>query len=233
MHLSGSARAPEGWVMSSARIDEDTPADTRGEITRLLHEVGRGSDGGGSGALIPVIYEELRVIARSRLRAERPDHTLQSTALVHEAYLRLLGGAERRIPWANRAHFFAAAAEAMRRILLEHARKRGRIKRGGGRRRKRVPLEAVDQVADSDPDQILAVNDAVERLEQRDPRLAQLLKLRFYAGLSVEDTAKAMDLSERTVRREWKLAKAWLARELGDNDDGCSEGDEHEGRNDE
>jgi len=139
--------------------------------------------------------------------------TLQATALVHEAYLRLLGGTQP--PWNDRQHFFRAAAEAMRRILIEHARKRGRVKRGG--KRVRVELTGVDLASDQDLDQILALDDAFRRLEQQDPEAADVVRLRCFAGLSVEETAQATGHSERTVKREWAFARAWLYDALRDS----------------
>ena len=169
---------------------------------------------GDPGAIAPLLtaaFDELRAIARNRLRGERADHTLQPTALVNETYLRLFSGADVR--WENRAHFFSAAAETMRHILLEHARNRGRLKRGGGR--VRVPLSLVDVATQSDLDDIQAVDEALGKLQTQDAELAQLVKLRFFAGLSNEQIAETIGSSERTVRREWKLAQAWLTRELG------------------
>jgi RNA polymerase sigma factor (TIGR02999 family) len=160
--------------------------------------------------LFPLVYGELRALARVHLRHERPDHTLQPTALVHEAYLRLLGGQDP--PWNDRAHFFHAAAEAMRRILIEHARKRGRIKRGGDR--VRVRISGVHLGTEQDPDEILALDEAIRRLEEQDPRIADLVRLRFFAGLSVEETAKVLEVSARTVKREWSFARAWLYNAL-------------------
>jgi RNA polymerase sigma factor (TIGR02999 family) len=162
--------------------------------------------------LFPLVYDELRALARSQLRRERPDHTLQPTALVHEAYLRLLGGVQPS--WNDRRHFFRAAAEAMRRILIEHARKRGRVKRGG--KRIQVELSGVDLATDQDLDRLLALEDAFRRLEQQDPEAADVVRLRFFAGLSVEETAQATGLSERTVKREWAFARAWLYDALRD-----------------
>ncbi len=162
--------------------------------------------------LVPLVYDELRALARAQLRHERPDHSLQATALVHEAYLRLLGGD--RPPWSDRQHFFRAAAEAMRRILIEHARKRTRVKRGG--KRVRVELSGIDLASEQNLDEILALDDAFRRLEEQDPKAADVVRLRFFAGLSVADTAKAMDLSERTVKREWAFARAWLYETLRD-----------------
>ena len=156
--------------------------------------------------LVPLVYDELRKIARAQLRGERTDHSLQATALVHEAYLRLM--ADTRPAWNDRQHFFRAAAEAMRRILIEHARKRGRVKRGENPIR--VELSSADLGSENDLEEIMALDDAFRRLEQQDPRAADVVRLRFYAGLSVEETAKALDLSERTVKREWSFARAWL-----------------------
>lgn len=164
--------------------------------------------------LVPLLYDELRALARAHLGRERPDHSLQATALVHEAYLRLLGASQP--PWNDRRHFFRAAAEAMRRILIEHARARGRIKRGGNR--VRVELRDAHLASEPDLDQLLALDDALRRLEEQDPRAADVVRLRYFAGLSVADTAKALDLSERTVKRDWALARAWLYAALRDVD---------------
>jgi RNA polymerase sigma factor (TIGR02999 family) len=146
--------------------------------------------------------------------AERPDHTLQPTALVHEAYLRLVG--QGHTTWENRVHFYAAAAESMRRILIEHGRKRGRQKRGGDW--KRITLDSVALVGQVTPiDEILSVDEAIQRLEKRDERMAKIVRLRFYAGLSVPETAALLGVTDRTVRREWSLARAWLSRDLADD----------------
>ncbi len=185
----------------------------RSDFTRLVIEAGKGDRQAADG-LLPLVYEQLRAIARQRMKQERSGHTLQATALVHEAYLRLVG--DRRVAWAGRAHFFAAAAEAIRRILLDHAKQRLRAKRGGQNRR--VALSVVDLATEQDPAEILALDEAICRLEKRDKRLSQVVRLRFYAGLSVADAAKALDLSERTVKRLWSFARAWLYAELGDGD---------------
>jgi RNA polymerase sigma factor (TIGR02999 family) len=186
--------------------------DGRDEFTRLVRQA---NSSGNAAALIEAVYTELRAIARWRLASERAGHTLQATALVNEVCLRLLGADA--VSWNDRAHFFAAAADAMRRILLEHARNRGRQKRGGGR--KRLSLDAMDLVVDQDHHDVLALDEAIGRLEQQDPRLGQLVKLRFFAGLSVQETARALGLSEKTVQRDWKLARAWLSRELSGSDE--------------
>ena len=152
-------------------------------------------------------------MAARRMAVERQDHTLDATALVHEAYLRLMGNTQAH--GASRARFFYAAAEAMRRILIEHARAKNRMKRGGGRRRDLNGLEGVaDLVARSDPEEILAVDEAIRRLEGQNPQAANIVRLRFYAGLNPEETAQAADLSPRTVYRLWAYARAWLFREL-------------------
>jgi len=198
-------------------VDEDGPPDSAAEpaagsaaFTSLLARAQEG-DRQATDELLPLVYEELRQLADRFLAAEKRGATLQPTALVHEAYLRLVGSDQ--AGWENRAHFFGAAARAMQRILVEHARARGRDKRVGGRQRQ--PLSVVDLAVEPDLEQVLAVQSAVERLEAVDPRLAEIVRLRFYAGLGVEETAKALGLSERTVRRDWTMARAWLIRELG------------------
>lgn len=189
-------------------------AGHEGEVTRILGELRGASRQDAFDRLLPVVYEQLRAMAQAHVRHERPDHTLQATALVHEAYLRLVGS--EHPPWHHRRHFFHAAAEAMRRILVEHARARGRVKRGGGR--VRVPLTGLNLAIDHDPDEILALDEAIRRLEEQDPTAAEVLRLRFFAGLSVEETAQALEISERTVKREWAVARAWLFRALAGPD---------------
>ena len=180
------------------------------EITRILAGLRGENKPAALDRLLPLVYGELRALARAHLRSERSDHTLQATALVNEAYIRLLGGQDP--PWNDRAHFFRAAAEAMRRILIEHARKRGRIKRGGDH--VRVRISSIHLGVEQDPDEILALDEALRRLEEQDPRTADVVRLRFFAGLSVEETAKALEVSERTVKREWSFARAWLFNAL-------------------
>lgn len=172
------------------------------------------SDPRSAADLLPLVYDELRKLAHHRMGLERGDHTLDATALVHEAYVRLVGDSE--IEWANRAHFFHAASEAMRRILIEHARARGGPRRGGGRGKQQ--LDAVRGVADlaekSSPEEIMALDEAVSRLESDDAQAAAVVRLRFYAGLSVEETAGVLQISSRTVKREWSFARAYLFRKL-------------------
>jgi RNA polymerase sigma factor (TIGR02999 family) len=195
---------------------DDRPVDP-GDFTRELRAAASGNRQAGE-RLLPMVYGELRALARARMRCERKDHTLQATELVHEAYLRLAGGTP--VEWEGRGHVFAAAAEAMRRILIEHARARSRVKRGGdeqGRPAKKLPLTLAgiaDLAADADPEEILALDDAMERLEARDARMGQVVRLRFYAGLSIEETAAALGVAPRTAKRDWTFARAWLYREL-------------------
>ena len=160
--------------------------------------------------LVPLVYAELRQLASSYLRRERPDHTLQTTALVHEAYLRLTD--QHSTNWQNRSHFLGVAAQAMRRILVDHAKGRQRIKRDGGRP---ITLEEGVAVNTGQPEEVLAVDEALQRLAALDPRQARVVELRYFAGLTVEETAGALDLSPATVKREWTSARAWLLRELG------------------
>ena len=179
------------------------------EVTRLLAEAGSGQAQAANG-LLPLVYEELRKLAAHRMSNERADHTLQATALVHEAYVRLVG--DQDVQWANRDHFFAAAAEAMRRILIEHARAKQGPQRGGDRRK--MPMDVLDLAIADDPEQIVALDEAICRLEEQDADAARVVRLRFYAGLSVEETAAAMNISDRTVKREWAFARAFLFRKL-------------------
>ena len=159
------------------------------------------------------VYTQLRAMAQQQMGDERPGHTLRATELVHQAYLRLLDNPP--TDGANQAHFVHVVAEAMRRILIEHARRRARVKRGGDRAR--VPFTAVadaDVELPDDSDQLLALDDALRRLEERDPRAAEVVRLRFFAGLTIDQTATAMKLSPRTVKREWEWSRAWLAQQL-------------------
>lgn len=179
-------------------------------VTRLLERASSG-DPAAAHELLPLVYEQLRASAAQRMAAERPGHTLQPTALVHEAYLRLVG--QGHTTWDGRAHFYVAAANAMRRILIDHARRRGRQKRGGDWRR--VTLNSVDLAQETVPiEEIVSVDGAIRRLEERDERLAKIVRLRFFAGLSVQEIAAALGVTDRTVRREWVVARAWLYRDL-------------------
>lgn len=188
------------------------------DVTRLLLRWSEG-DASALDRLLPVIYGELRRIASSQLRRERPDHTLAPTALVHELYMRLVD--QRRATWQHRAQFFGVAAQLMRRILVDHARERHADKRGGSATR--VSLEAAlekSELPAGTQDRaiidVLAIDGALERLTAIDSEQARIVELRFFAGLSVEETAHVLNRSPRTIKREWRLAKAWLYRELRD-----------------
>ena len=190
------------------------------DITGLLKAWGQG-DQGALEQLMPLVYSQLRAQARRHLRNERPDLTLQSTALVHEVYLRLVRADD--VDWRDRVHFFALSAQIMRRILVDAARKRAAAKRGGGAPRvdhsSAVDLDQLP-TADSDAASLCALDDALESLAQIDPRRAKVIELRFFGGLSVEETADVLEVSSQTVMRDWRLARAWLARELQANEAG-------------
>src|SRR5262245_26867003 len=179
------------------------------DVTRILHRVQQG-DAKAAGELLPLVYEELRKLAAARMAHEQANQTLQPTALVHEAWLRLTNGEQ--LAFEGRGHFFAAAAEAMRRILIENARRKGRLKRGG--EWERVGLENLDVAVTTNDDTLLAVHEALEKLAVGDPVGAKLIELRFFAGLSNVDAAKVLGLAERTAKRNWTYARAWLHEEL-------------------
>lgn len=178
---------------------------TMSDVTLMLEAISAG-DSQASEQLLPVVYDELRRLAAARMAQEAAGHTLQPTALVHEAWLRLVGGQNQS--WQNRAHFFGAAAEAMRRILIELARRKSRIKRGSGQ----VLLDIADlDVAAALPDdKVLLVDEALEQLKLEDPEKAKIVMLKFFAGLTNEQLARIMNVNERTIRRQWEFAKAWL-----------------------
>jgi RNA polymerase sigma factor (TIGR02999 family) len=176
------------------------------DVTRLIDAAGAG-DPTAAAELLPLVYDELRTLAAARLADEKPGHTLQPTALVHEAYVRLVGGGQ-AVEWDGRGHFFAAAAEAMRRILIEAARRKQSLKRGGGRRR--LDLADVDPATGGPDFDLLALDDALGRLERKDPRKAALVKLRFFAGLTVEQAARALGVAPSTADEDWAYARSWL-----------------------
>jgi RNA polymerase sigma factor (TIGR02999 family) len=189
------------------------------EVTRILSAIEEG-DPHAASQLLPLVYDELRRLASQKLDQEKPGQTLQATALVHEAYLRLLGIADeqafKKPHWANRRHFFGAAAEAMRRILVEKARRKGRAKHGGGRRREFPNLDALHAAG---PDQeLLALHEALDQFAVHDPLKAKLVELRFFAGLTLEQAADYLDISLSTADRGWRYARAWLYSAMaGDN----------------
>jgi RNA polymerase sigma-70 factor, ECF subfamily len=180
-----------------------------GDVTQLLADVQNGRPDAAP-QLMPLVYDELRRLARGQMRRERPDHTLQATALVHEAYFRLVNQPERT--WQNRTHFIRIAAQVMRRMLIDYARARRTAKREGGLQR--VPLEEPLLVAEEQSDELLALDEALERLAQFDARQSRVVELRFFGGLTVEETAEALGMSAKTVKRDWSVARAWLHREM-------------------
>lgn len=183
-------------------------------VTRALRAAAAG-DLEAARDLLPLVYDELRVLAQARLRREAPGQTLQPTALVHEAYLRLVG--EDDPGWEGRGHFFAAAGQAMRRILVDRAREKMTRKRGGDRQR--VPADQVEPVLEPPSEQVLAVDEAVQRLEKEDPRKGQIVNLRYFARMTTAETAAALGISPGTVGREWRYIRAWLECELhGENE---------------
>jgi RNA polymerase sigma factor (TIGR02999 family) len=182
-----------------------------GDVTQILDAVARG-DRQAAGQLLPQVYDELRRLAAQRLAQERPGQTLQPTALVHEAYLRLVGDDPGR-PWDNRGHFFAAAAEAMRRILVERARSKRQLKRGGGRARVFLDPELI--AAPEASDDLLVLDEALTKLALQNPRAAALVKLRYFAGLTNQEAAQALGIAPRTADFRWAYARAWLLAELG------------------
>ena len=179
------------------------------DVTRILNAIEQG-DPKAADELLPLVYEELRLLAAQKLSHESPGQTLQATALVHEAYIRLVEGAGQN--WNSRGHFFKAAAEAMRRILVESARGKGRLKRGGNR--DRISLDNADLAIDGLPEDVVALDEALTKLAEDKPLMVQAIELRFFAGLSLEQIAGILGVSERTVSSYWTYAKAWLYREI-------------------
>lgn len=195
------------------RLIETMVDDAHSEITRLL-QAGDQRRGSLAEELLPLVYNQLRHLAAARMAKEEANQTLQPTALVHEAWLRLFEGNNR--VWQNRAHFFSAAAEAMRRILIERARRKLRLKHGGGRAL--VNIEDVD-IAEAPPDErVLLIDEALERLQSRDGQLARIVTLKFFGGLTNEEVAEILGVTERTVRNKWRFAKAWLMENIQENE---------------
>lgn len=180
-----------------------------GDVTRILTAIEQG-DARAADELLPVVYEELRRLAAAKMSQEPPGHTLQATALVHEAYIRLVGSQDQ--DWSGRTHFFAAAAEAMRRILIDNARRKLRLKRGGGRQK--IGLTDAEPAIEGPSDDLIALDEALDRLAEMDKTKADLVKLRYFAGLTLEQTAGVLNLPERTAKRYWAHARAWLHREV-------------------
>ena len=180
------------------------------DVTQVLQAIG-GGDQAASEELLPLVYNELRKLAASKMALEAEGHTLQATALVHEAYLRLVDRSQQQ-DWNSRNHFFMAAAESMRRILIDRARAKGRQKRGGGWQR--IDLEGLSLAVDAQPEALLVLQEVMERFEKRDEAKAQVVKLKFYAGLTNEEVADTLGISAPTVKRHWSYARAWLMREI-------------------
>jgi RNA polymerase sigma factor (TIGR02999 family) len=187
------------------------------DVTRLLSQMQQGNRL-ASESLLPLVYDELRKLARQRLAREKPGQTLQATALVHEAYLRLVGPNPDQ-HWENRGHFFAAAAEAMRRILVEKARRKQSRKGGGDIPREEVHRDEIPVGVAMDPLEVLAIHEALERLAQRSPRKAELVKLRYFLGCTIPEAAEILEIAPATAEEDWTYAKAWLRRELGRGDE--------------
>ena len=210
MQESAGNGAKKGQIFWSELVAEASA----GKVTEVLRAA-RSGDPRVADELLPLVYDELRRLARHQMALEIPGQTLQPTALVHEAYLRLVGSEE--IAWESRGHFFAAAARAMRQILVNRALKRRAAKHGSGRAK--VSLQDIGPVAGEPPaEELLALDEAMDRLAEVAPDRAQIVLLRYFAGLTVEETAKALGLSPRTVKRHWRFAKAWLHSEMTDNE---------------
>ena len=186
-----------------------TPSPLQEEVTQLLKDWS-GGDEGALGKLIPLVQPELHRLAHHYMSRERAGHTLQTTALLNEAYLQLVDDPKRN--WQNRTHFMAAAAQLMRRVIVDYAREHRSLKRGGGALK--VSLDEAALVTEKQSEELLALDEALERLEVQDPRKSQIVELRYFGGLTVEETAEFLKLSHRTVKREWRMAKAWLYRAL-------------------
>jgi RNA polymerase sigma-70 factor, ECF subfamily len=199
--------------MADLREESAMSSSEPSEITQLLHRLEAG-DRSGVDRLFSAVYQELRNMAAKCFQREAKGNTLQPTALVHEAYMKLVD--QKAVDWQGRTHFFAVAAQAMRRILVDHARQRGAAKRGGGQKRLQLDDQLVSGFQPNDD--ILAVDEALSKLAQLDPRQAELVELRFFGGLSVDEAADALGISKRAAEREWTMVRAWLRRELSESD---------------
>lgn len=194
----------------------ETVSHVSDDVTLMLERVSEG-DRDAVDHLLPIVYDELRRLAESHLRHEQPDHTLQATALVHEAYLRLID--QTRVRWQNRAHFFAVAAQSIRRILVDHARGKRRQKRGGGR--PTLSLDEALALGHERETDLVALDEALTRLSVEHPDKARVVEMRFFGGLTTEDAAEVLDVTTRTVERHWQFARAWLYRSLAEGGDGA------------
>jgi RNA polymerase sigma factor (TIGR02999 family) len=192
--------------------DDQVDLVSAASVTRLVNEAGAG-DSRAAADLLPLVYERLRALAERKIQQERPGQTLQATSLVHEAYLRLVDSAKVE-RWESRWHFFAAAAESMRRILVDNARRKGRLRRGGGRHR--VDLETLALTVNDPPDELVDLDEALTHLAKEHPEKAQLVSLRYFGGLTHEDAARAIGVSVSAADRHWRFARAWLYRRMSD-----------------
>lgn len=204
VRMGAHSGAPQQFTEVEYRMDSNSA-----DVTALLTEMARGNAEAGP-QLIPLVYNELRRMAEGYMRRERPDHTLQTTALVHEAYLKLVG--QHSVKWQNRAHFFGVAAQVMRRVLVDYARGHMREKRGGGR--DEAPLDDAIVFSPERAEEFLELDRALQALSALDPRQAKIVELRYFGGSTVEETAEALGISPKTVKRDWTVAKAWLHGEL-------------------
>ena len=203
------ARMPASPIEAPPRDCEAEPmAAAEHDVTKLLHEWSEGNQQ-ALGELLPIIYDELRRLAHIYLRRERPDQTLQTTALVHEAYLKLVD--QKSVNWQNRSHFFGIAAQAMRRILIDNARRRTAAKRAPG---EEIPLDETRLGSRRKDQRLIALDEALSELEKIDPQQSRIIELRYFGGMTIEETAEAVHLSPATVKREWSMARAWLYRTL-------------------
>jgi RNA polymerase sigma factor (TIGR02999 family) len=191
------------------RSDQLCLAPQMSDITQVLRAIERG-EGHASDELLPLVYEELRKLAAVRMSQEPAGQTLQATALVHEAWLRLVGDGSQT--WLSRAHFFGAASEAMRRILVENARRKSRLKRGGGQLR--LDIDGLNLAAATPDDKVLLIDEALERLQVEDPEKARIVVLKFFGGLTNHEVAQSLDVTERTIERQWAYARAWLFQNI-------------------
>lgn len=190
-------------------------SDRRRQVTEILETLEEAGEAGRAAELLPAVYEELRHLARGYLKRERSDHTLEPTALVHEAYLRLVD--QDRLSWRGKTHFLAVGAQMMRRLLVDHARRRGRVKRGGDWRQVTLDHAVTPLLGRSlGPEELLALEEALTKLAALDPRQARIVELRFFAGLEVAEVAEVLGVSKRTVEGHWTHARAWLRRELSE-----------------
>ena len=181
------------------------------DVTRILGDMERG-DRQAAEELLPLVYQELRKLAASKMANEAPGQTLQPTSLVHEAWLRLTGDED--VKWEGRAHFFGAAAEAMRRILIDNARRKHAMRHGGGQQR--LDIQEIELPAGTQDDDLLAINEALDRFAAQDPKKAELIKLRYFVGLTIKEAADVLGISEATAKRNWAYARAWLYKEIGE-----------------